>query len=64
MEHAKKVTSVNDDGTPKKGVITKTSLMLGLGEKDEDIEKVLKDLRIAGVDVVTFGQYLRHHIVI
>ncbi len=59
LEHAKKVTSVHEDGTPKKGVVTKTSLMLGLGEKDEDIEKVLKDLRIAGVDVVTFGQYLR-----
>ena len=40
-------------------LLTKTSLMLGLGEKDEDIRAVLKDLRGVGVDVVTFGQYLR-----
>jgi len=40
-------------------LLTKTSLMLGLGEKDDDIRGVLKDLRTSGVDVVTFGQYLR-----
>lgn len=33
--------------------------MLGLGEKQEDIEQALTDIRAAGVDVVTFGQYLR-----
>ena len=33
--------------------------MLGLGETDEDIKQTLKDLRSSGVDVVTFGQYLR-----
>jgi lipoic acid synthetase len=38
---------------------TKTSLMLGLGETDEEIEKTLKDLRGIGCDVVTFGQYLQ-----
>jgi lipoic acid synthetase len=37
---------------------TKTSIMLGLGEKDEDIMQALKDLRDVGCDVVTFGQYL------
>lgn len=37
---------------------TKTSIMLGLGEKDESILKTLKDLREVGCDVVTFGQYL------
>jgi lipoic acid synthetase len=40
-------------------LVTKTSLMLGLGEKKEDIYQTLKDLRNHGVDVVTFGQYLR-----
>jgi lipoic acid synthetase len=40
-------------------LITKTSLMLGLGESDSDLEACLRDLRGAGVDVVTFGQYLR-----
>eukprot|EP00980_Cylindrotheca_fusiformis_P007114 scaffold1489_cov194-Cylindrotheca_fusiformis.AAC.24 len=39
--------------------LTKTSLMLGLGETDEDIQKTLDDLRAAEVDVVTFGQYLQ-----
>jgi len=40
-------------------VVTKTSIMLGLGEAEEDVQKTLKDLREADVDVVTFGQYLR-----
>jgi lipoic acid synthetase len=40
-------------------LITKTSLMLGLGEDDEEIRQTLKDLRANDVDVVTFGQYLR-----
>lgn len=52
LEHAKKVGAANK-------VITKTSLMLGLGETKEDIEAALKDIRAAGVDVITFGQYLR-----
>jgi lipoyl synthase len=40
-------------------VLTKSSLMLGLGETDEEIETALNDLRAAAVDIVTFGQYLR-----
>lgn len=40
-------------------VLTKTSLMLGLGESEDEIREVLDDLRAAGVDIVTFGQYLR-----
>jgi lipoyl synthase len=40
-------------------VLTKTSLMLGLGETDDEIAEALRDLRTIGVDVVTFGQYLR-----
>lgn len=38
---------------------TKTSLMLGLGETDEEILQTLKDLRSVDCDVVTFGQYLQ-----
>lgn len=38
---------------------TKSSIMLGLGETDEEILQALKDLRSVGCDVVTFGQYLR-----
>ena len=40
-------------------VLTKSSLMLGLGETDAEIEATLGDLRTAGVDLVTLGQYLR-----
>ena len=39
--------------------LTKTSIMLGFGETDEDIMETLNDLREANVDVVTFGQYLQ-----
>lgn len=39
--------------------ITKTSLMLGLGESEEDLMETLHDLRAIDVDVVTFGQYLQ-----
>jgi lipoic acid synthetase len=41
------------------GVLTKTSLMLGLGETDAEIEEALRDIRAVGVDIVTLGQYLR-----
>jgi lipoic acid synthetase len=41
------------------GVLTKTSLMLGLGETDAEIRETLADLRAAQVDVLTLGQYLR-----
>ncbi len=40
-------------------VLTKTSLMLGLGETDDEIMAAMQDLRAIGVDIVTFGQYLR-----
>ncbi|HEX4618629.1 MAG TPA: lipoyl synthase, partial [Steroidobacteraceae bacterium] len=46
-------------------VLTKSSLMLGLGESDEEIGATLSDLRAAQVDIVTLGQYLRptlHHL--
>jgi len=40
-------------------VLTKTSLMLGLGETEEEILQCMDDLRDAGVDILTFGQYLQ-----
>mmetsp|Transcript_9710 Transcript_9710/g.13962 ORF Transcript_9710/g.13962 Transcript_9710/m.13962 type:complete len:366 (+) Transcript_9710:12-1109(+) len=45
--------------TFKTGCLTKTSLMLGLGETHEEIRQTLQDLRDNHVDVVTFGQYLQ-----
>ncbi|MFK8052086.1 MAG: lipoyl synthase [Woeseiaceae bacterium] len=43
----------------KPEVLTKTSLMLGLGETDDEIMKTMDDLAEIGCDIVTFGQYLR-----
>lgn len=40
-------------------VLTKTSLMLGLGERDHEIMRTMDDLRAANVDILTLGQYLR-----
>lgn len=40
-------------------VATKSGIMLGLGERDEEIEKAMDDLRASNVTVLTLGQYLR-----
>jgi len=40
-------------------VATKSGIMLGLGERDEEIERAMDDLRAADVTVLTLGQYLR-----
>jgi lipoic acid synthetase len=41
------------------GQVTKSGFMVGLGETDDEIREILADLSRAGVDIVTFGQYLR-----
>ncbi len=41
------------------GITTKSGLMLGLGEQEEEIIASMDDLRAAGVEVLTLGQYLR-----
>jgi lipoic acid synthetase len=41
------------------GMLVKSSLMVGAGERDDEVQEALADLRAAGVDVVTIGQYLR-----
>jgi lipoic acid synthetase len=48
LEHAK-----------ARGAVTKTGLMLGLGETVDEIRQVLRETRAIGVDIVTLGQYLR-----
>jgi lipoyl synthase len=40
-------------------VPTKSGLMLGLGETDDEVLDVLRDLRLHGVDMLTVGQYLQ-----
>lgn len=41
------------------GVVTKSGVMIGLGERDDEVIQTLHDLRDAGVRIVTLGQYLR-----
>ncbi|KAM3337397.1 lipoyl synthase, chloroplastic [Capsicum galapagoense] len=43
----------------KKGMITKTSIMLGLGETDDELKEAMADLRAIDVDILTLGQYLQ-----
>nr|XP_057944629.1 lipoyl synthase, mitochondrial [Doryrhamphus excisus] len=50
LKHAKKVNP---------SVLTKTSIMLGLGETDQQIHNTLTTLREAGVDCLTLGQYMQ-----
>ena len=59
LKHAKIAAAETRRTLGRSPLITKTSLMLGLGEEKEDIRKLLRDLRAADVDVITFGQYLR-----
>ncbi len=46
---------LKDQGLPR----TKSGIMLGLGEKEEEVIDSLKDLREANVDIITLGQYLQ-----
>jgi lipoic acid synthetase len=41
------------------GVVTKSSIMVGLGESAAEVEETMRDLRAVGVEVLTLGQYLR-----
>lgn len=48
-------------------IYTKSSIMLGLGETEEEVISAMKDLRAVGVDMLTLGQYLQpseHHIML
>ena len=42
----------------KRGAVTKTGLMLGLGEEVAEVHEVLREVAALGVDIVTLGQYL------
>ncbi|KAF7131790.1 hypothetical protein RHSIM_Rhsim09G0155100 [Rhododendron simsii] len=43
----------------KEGMITKSSIMLGLGESEDEIKEAMADLRAIDVDILTLGQYLQ-----
>ena len=40
-------------------MVTKSSIMLGLGERDEEVKQTMADLRAVNVDSLTLGQYLQ-----
>ena len=42
-----------------RGFTTKSGIMLGIGEKEEEIKQVLQDMQKVGVDILTIGQYLQ-----
>jgi lipoic acid synthetase len=46
-------------GATRPGLLTKTGLMLGLGETEDELLHVFKDLRSIGCQILTLGQYLR-----
>jgi lipoic acid synthetase len=41
------------------GLTTKSSIIVGMGESDDEVSQTMADLRAVGVDIVTIGQYLR-----
>ena len=41
------------------GMVTKSGMILGMGEREDEVHGALADLRAVGVDIVTIGQYLR-----
>jgi len=43
----------------KPNLVTKSSIMVGLGESDQEVEQTMKDLREVGVDCLTLGQYMQ-----
>jgi len=43
----------------EKGLFTKSGMMLGLGEEDAEVLTAMQDLRAAGCDILTLGQYLQ-----
>jgi lipoic acid synthetase len=43
----------------ERGPLIKSGFMVGLGESEDELHRVMKDLREAGCDILTIGQYLR-----
>jgi len=58
-DYARSLAVLRDARALGTGQVTKSGLMLGLGETDAEVRQVLSDLRGCGVDIVTLGQYLR-----
>ncbi len=68
LARAKETARRFGEDASRRPMLTKSSIMVGLGETDEEVVETMRDLRGVGVDVVTLGQYLRpspkHHEVV
>jgi lipoic acid synthetase len=58
-DYARSLALLRHARTLRPGQVTKSGLMLGLGETDAEVRQVLADLGESGVAIVTLGQYLR-----
>ncbi len=58
-DYAWSLRLLEEFGARHPGIPTKSGLMLGLGEKSDEIEQALRDLRAHGCDMLTLGQYLQ-----
>ena len=64
-DYAYSLALLRDFKAAHPGIPTKSGLMVGLGETNEEILEVMRDLRAHGVDMLTIGQYLqpsKHHL--
>lgn len=65
LERAAKVAKAFEGDPERRPMLTKSSIMVGLGETDEEVIEAMRDLKQSGVAIVTLGQYLRpspkHH---
>lgn len=53
------LTLLSEAKKAKKNILVKSGIMVGLGEEDDEIKETINDLKTAGVDIVTIGQYLQ-----
>ncbi|MFO0552443.1 MAG: lipoyl synthase [Polyangiaceae bacterium] len=65
LEVLRRARARADEPNRARPMLTKSSIMVGLGETDDEVLEAMSDLRAAGVNIVTIGQYLRpspkHH---
>ncbi len=57
--YRRSLTVLRRAGELRPDIPTKSGLMLGLGERDDELEQALRDLRESGVTLLTLGQYLQ-----
>jgi len=58
-KYASSLKVLSDSKRFAPGILTKTGFMLGLGERDEEVGKLMDDIRATGCDILTISQYLQ-----